>query len=82
MLGTFLAQIINHHPSLAEFVLLQFSSLRLDRSLNEFDLLSWFEYFRIKGQIDGVTCVINHFDDSFNDSHTFQAAKNVHGRLL
>ncbi|KAE9368898.1 hypothetical protein N431DRAFT_415667, partial [Stipitochalara longipes BDJ] len=63
MLGTFLAQIISHHPSLAEFVLLQFNGLRLDRSLNEFDLLSWFEYFRIKGQIDGVTCVINHFDD-------------------
>jgi ankyrin repeat protein len=63
MLVTFLAQIINHHPSLAEFVLLQFNNLRIDRSLNEFDLLIWFEYFRIRGQIDGVTCVINYFDD-------------------
>jgi ankyrin repeat protein len=63
MLSTFLAQIINHHPSLAEFVLLQFNNLRLDRSMNKVDLLSWFEYFRIRGQIDGVTCVINHFDD-------------------
>lgn len=63
MLSTFLAQIINHHPSLAEFVLLQFNNLRLDRSMNKVDLLCWFEYFRIRGQIDGVTCVINHFDD-------------------
>ncbi|KAH8805995.1 ankyrin repeat-containing domain protein [Xylogone sp. PMI_703] len=63
MLGTFLAQIINHYPTLAEFVLLQFQYLRRDRAFNESDLLSWFEYFRVRGQIDGVTCVINHFDE-------------------
>ncbi|RFU27758.1 hypothetical protein B7463_g8575, partial [Scytalidium lignicola] len=63
MLGTFLAQIINHYPTLAEFVLLQFQHLRRDRAFNESDLLSWFEFFRVRGQIDGVTCVINHFDE-------------------
>jgi hypothetical protein len=85
MLGTFLAQIINHHPTLAEFVLLQFNSLRLDRSLNEFDLLSWFEYFRIRGQIDGVTCVINNFDDCDDASRRgflrrFSYISSVHER--
>ncbi|KAN0068216.1 Ankyrin repeat-containing domain protein [Elaphomyces granulatus] len=63
MLRIFLSQMINHYPTLAEFVRIQFEHLRQDRAYNEFDFLSWFEYFRARGQIDDVTCVINYFDD-------------------
>jgi ankyrin repeat protein len=85
MLSTFLAQTINHHPTLAEFVLLQFQRLRLDRSWNEFDLLIWFSYFRCRGQIDGVTCVISNFDECDDASrtqfiHNFNYIASVHER--
>lgn len=85
MLATFLAQIINHNPTLAEFVLIQFQHLRRDRAYNETDLLSWFEYFRVRGQIDGVTCVINHFDlcDQYSRAgflRVFSAISQMHER--
>jgi ankyrin repeat protein len=63
MLTTFLAQIICHNPSLAEFVVGQFDRLAIDRSWSDYDLLTWFEYYRVRGQVDGVSCVINCFEE-------------------
>lgn len=68
MLTTFLAQIICHNPSLAEFVVDQFERLAVDRSWSDYDLLSWFQYYRLRGQVTGVTCVINHFEECEEES--------------
>jgi ankyrin repeat protein len=62
MLTTFLAQIICHNPTLSEHVVNQFERLAADRSWSDYDLLSWFQYYRLRGQVEGVTCVINHFE--------------------
>lgn len=63
MLTTFLAQIICHNPSLSEFVVGQFERLAVDRSWSDYDLLTWFEYYRVRGHVDGVSCVINCFEE-------------------
>lgn len=68
MLTSFLAQIIGHFPSLAEFVTGQFERLSKDRSWNDYDLLNWFEYYRLRGEVEGVSCVINHFDQCDGES--------------
>ncbi|KAH8892620.1 hypothetical protein GQ53DRAFT_840942 [Thozetella sp. PMI_491] len=62
MLTCFLAQIIGHFPRLADFVLAQFKRLGEDRSWNDFDLLNWFEYYRLRGEVEGISCVIDRFD--------------------
>lgn len=63
MLTTFLAQIICHNPTLSESVRNQFHRLAIDRSWSDYDLLTWFEYYRVRGQVDGVSCVINCFEE-------------------
>lgn len=68
MLTTFLAQIICHNPSLSEFVVNQFERLAIDRSWSDYDLLTWFEYYRVRGQVDGVSCVINCFEECEEES--------------
>ncbi|KAB5577943.1 ankyrin repeat-containing domain protein [Coniochaeta sp. 2T2.1] len=68
MLTTFLAQIICHNPSLSEYVVNHFERLALDRSWSDYDLLTWFEYYRVRGQVDGVSCVINCFEECEDES--------------
>ncbi|RYP17553.1 hypothetical protein DL765_004442 [Monosporascus sp. GIB2] len=63
MIATFLAQMAGHFPTLAGQFRSQFEQLRVDRSWNYADLLNWFERLRTSGQVEGISCVINHFDE-------------------
>ncbi|KAI0382945.1 ankyrin repeat-containing domain protein [Hypomontagnella monticulosa] len=63
MLATFLVQLLGHFPSLSRQFNDQFEHQRVDRSWNYIDLLHWFEYYRIFGEIEGISCVINHLDE-------------------
>ncbi|KAK9783756.1 putative ZZ-type domain-containing protein [Seiridium cardinale] len=63
MLATFLAQIIGHFPTITDTATGQFTQHRLQRSWNYNDLLYWFDCYRQIGEIEGISCVINHFDE-------------------
>ncbi|KAI2636349.1 ankyrin repeat-containing domain protein [Hypomontagnella submonticulosa] len=63
MLATFLVQLLGHFPTLSRQFNDQFEHQRADRSWNYIDLLHWFEYYRIFGEIEGISCVINHLDE-------------------
>ncbi|KAI0146016.1 ankyrin repeat-containing domain protein [Hypoxylon sp. NC0597] len=62
MLATFLAQIVAHFPTLSSLQS-QLELCQADRSWNYKDMLYWFEFSRIVGDIEGVSCVINNFDE-------------------
>jgi hypothetical protein len=72
MLTTFLVQTIFHNPNLSAFVVSQFERLAIDRSWSDYDLLTWFEYYPVCGEVDGVSCVtsINHFEECEVESRT------------
>ena len=68
MLTCFQVQIIGHFPSLAGFVTSQFRQMGEDRSWYNSDLVNWFEYYRLRGEFDGISCVIDRFDECDEDS--------------
>ncbi|KAI6366356.1 hypothetical protein MCOR25_005171 [Pyricularia grisea] len=75
MLATFLAQLICHFPTLSEIVHAQFERLLQDRGWNDYDLLNWFEYYRLRGEIEGVSCIIHRFEEC--DQESRQAFLNL-----
>jgi ankyrin repeat protein len=63
MLATFIAQIIGHFPTVGDTADTQLEQNRRHRSWNYADLLNWFDYYRQIGEIEGISCVINNFDE-------------------
>lgn len=64
MLSTFLAQIICRHTrGMSRWVDILFEHLNQEHGWSESDLINWFDYFRCRGPVDSVSCVINYFDE-------------------
>ncbi|KAI0906243.1 ankyrin [Ustulina deusta] len=63
MLAAVEAQIIGHFPELAGQLRDQMEQHRSDRSFSHRDLLQWFEVYRMCGEFEGVSCVLNHLDE-------------------
>ncbi|KAK8044020.1 hypothetical protein PG993_004044 [Apiospora rasikravindrae] len=85
MLATFIAQIIGHFPDHDLVASEQLEQLRLQRSWRYEDLLVWFDSYRLFGNIDATSCVLNHFDEcddisskAFLDFFTSKATIHEH----
>ncbi|KAI0965233.1 ankyrin repeat-containing domain protein [Xylaria arbuscula] len=63
MLATIQVQILGHFPSLVDTFRIQFAQHRRDRSLHYKDLLHWFEWYKCTGEVEGISCVFNNFDE-------------------
>ncbi|KAI3342290.1 ankyrin [Ustulina deusta] len=63
MLAAVEAQIIGHFPELAGQLRDQMEQHRSDRSFSHRDLLQWFEVYRMRGEFEDVSCVLNHLDE-------------------
>ncbi|KAI1359383.1 ankyrin repeat-containing domain protein [Xylaria arbuscula] len=63
MLATIQIQMLGHFPNISHIFETQIELLQLDHSLHFKDLLYWFEYYRHAGVVEGISCVLNHFDE-------------------
>ncbi|KAI0516990.1 ankyrin [Xylaria bambusicola] len=63
MLATIQIQMLGHFPTISDISEGQLEQHQRDRSLHYKDLLHWFEHYRHAGEVDGISCVLNHFDE-------------------
>ncbi|KAJ8131366.1 hypothetical protein O1611_g2263 [Lasiodiplodia mahajangana] len=63
MLATIQAQMLGHFPVLNDTFKSQLDQHRYDRSLHITDLLYWFEEYKCRGEVEGISCVLNHLDE-------------------
>ncbi|KAK8085845.1 hypothetical protein PG997_007116 [Apiospora hydei] len=61
MLASFIAQIVGHFPR--HYPATVEELLKLQRTWSARDLLVWFDYFRLNGNIGAVSCILDGFDE-------------------
>ncbi|KAI0101765.1 ankyrin repeat-containing domain protein [Nemania sp. FL0031] len=63
MLATLQAQVQGHFPTIATTFNEQLRQHWLDRSLHLKDLIYWFKVYNFFDEVEGISCVLNHFDE-------------------